>query len=85
MFRYATSSLAFGQKIREKGGSGDKCSDVAVVDDAEYACHGGGFPVRVTGVEGVIAAVVVSGVPQCDDHAIAVKGVEETLRELKAI
>lgn len=83
VFRYGTSSLAFGQKLREKGGKGDRVSEGAVVDDAEYACHGGGFPVRVRGVEGVVAAVVVSGVPQEEDHRIAVEGVRAMLEELK--
>ena len=38
--------------MREKGGKGERVSEGAVVDDKEFACHGGGFPVKVRGVEG---------------------------------
>lgn len=50
----------------------------AVAD--EYAIHGGGYPVRVKGVEGVVAVVVVSGLKQEDDHQV----VAETVREVIA-
>ncbi|THW84933.1 hypothetical protein D6D17_09273 [Aureobasidium pullulans] len=39
----------------------------------EYAIHGGGFPVRVKGVEGVVAVIVVSGLKQQQDHQIIVQ------------
>jgi uncharacterized protein (UPF0303 family) len=38
----------------------------------EYAIHGGGVPIRVKGVEGVVAVVVVSGLKQHEDHAVIV-------------
>ncbi|CZS98632.1 uncharacterized protein RAG0_10095 [Rhynchosporium agropyri] len=44
----------------------------------EYAIHGGGVPIRVTGVEGVVAVVVVSGLKQHEDHGVIV----EVIREL---
>jgi uncharacterized protein (UPF0303 family) len=44
----------------------------------DYAIHGGGVPIRVTGVEGVVAVVVVSGLKQDEDHAVIV----EVIREL---
>ncbi|KAJ5899590.1 hypothetical protein N7495_004334 [Penicillium taxi] len=50
----------------------------AVAD--EYAIHGGGFPIRVQGVDGVIAVAVVSGLTQEDDHQV----VAETLKEVIA-
>nr|WP_315184017.1 heme-degrading domain-containing protein [uncultured Albidiferax sp.] len=47
----------------------------AALNTADYAAHGGGFPVRVRvrvrGV-GVVAAIGVSGLPSRDDHAIIV-------------
>ncbi|KAL8383311.1 hypothetical protein RB595_006859 [Gaeumannomyces hyphopodioides] len=35
-----------------------------------YAIHGGGVPIRVRGVEGVVAVVVVSGLKQQEDHGV---------------
>ncbi|POS83402.1 DUF336-domain-containing protein, partial [Erysiphe pulchra] len=39
----------------------------------DYAIHGGGVPIRVTGVEGVVAVVVVSGLKEDEDHAVIVE------------
>jgi uncharacterized protein (UPF0303 family) len=39
-----------------------------------YAIHGGGYPVRVRGVEGTLAVVVVSGLKQEEDHGVVVEG-----------
>jgi uncharacterized protein (UPF0303 family) len=44
---------------------------------ADYATHGGCVPIRVRGV-GVVASVTVSGLPQADDHALAVEAIEQT-------
>jgi uncharacterized protein (UPF0303 family) len=47
----------------------------------EYAIHGGGYPVRVRGVDGVVAVAVVSGLlHHKHDHAV----VAETVREAVA-
>ena len=43
----------------------------------QYAIHGGGFPVRVQGVEGVVAVIVVSGLAQHEDHQVIVEALEE--------
>lgn len=48
----------------------------------DYAIHGGGFPVRVQGVEGIVAVIVVSGLKQEQDHGIIVQVVREYLEEL---
>jgi len=39
----------------------------------DYAIHGGGFPIKVKGVEGVVAVVVVSGLTQEEDHQVIVE------------
>lgn len=49
----------------------------------DYAIHGGGWPVRVRGVEGVVAVVVVSGLRQEQDHGIIVQTASEMLEELR--
>ncbi|GAP92826.1 putative duf967 domain-containing protein [Rosellinia necatrix] len=38
----------------------------------EYAIHGGAVPIRVSGVEGIVAVVVVSGLKQQEDHGVIV-------------
>ncbi|PPJ52816.1 hypothetical protein CBER1_11300 [Cercospora berteroae] len=48
----------------------------------DYAIHGGGFPVRVQGVEGIVAVIVVSGLKQEQDHGIIVQTVSDYLLEL---
>jgi uncharacterized protein (UPF0303 family) len=44
-----------------------------------FAAHGGAFPLRVRGV-GVVGTVVVSGLPQVDDHAFVVEQLEAHAR-----
>ncbi len=48
------------------------------LDPAAYADHGGAVPIRVSGV-GVTAVVTVSGLPQIEDHRLAVRGIEALL------
>jgi uncharacterized protein (UPF0303 family) len=49
-----------------------------LLDEAEFAAHGGAFPVIVRGV-GVIGTVTVSGLPQEDDHRLVVSVLREFL------
>ena len=44
-----------------------------------FQAHGGAFPVRARGV-GVIGSIVVSGLPQVDDHAFVVEQLEGHLK-----
>jgi uncharacterized protein (UPF0303 family) len=48
---------------------------------ADYASHGGAFPITLAG-SGVIGAVTVSGLPQRDDHELVVEALclERNLR-----
>ncbi|KAJ6139074.1 hypothetical protein N7471_005560 [Penicillium samsonianum] len=46
----------------------------AVAD--EYAIHGGGYPIRVHGVDGVIGVIVVSGLKQEDDHQVVAETIQ---------
>ena len=54
------------------------------VHAGEYAIHGGGVPVRVEGVEGVVAVVVVSGLKQEEDHMVVIEGIEDCIRKMKS-
>ncbi|CAJ2506737.1 Uu.00g079230.m01.CDS01 [Anthostomella pinea] len=53
-------------KFREKYGLSQEQA-------AGYAIHGGAVPIRVQGVEGVVAVVVVSGLKQHEDHGVIVE------------
>jgi uncharacterized protein (UPF0303 family) len=46
--------------------------------EAEYAAHGGCFPIQVHGV-GFVGTVTVSGLPQKDDHDLVVEALREFL------
>ncbi|KAF2222466.1 hypothetical protein BDZ85DRAFT_166501, partial [Elsinoe ampelina] len=62
-----------GNEVRfaEKNGLGDEAGS--------FAIHGGGWPVRVKGVEGVVGVIVVSGLAQAEDHGVIVKVLREYL------
>ena len=49
-----------------------------LLDEAEFAAHGGAFPVRVRDV-GVVGTVTVSGLPQEEDHRLVVAVLREFL------
>lgn len=47
-----------------------------------YAIHGGGVPIRVAGVEGIVAVVVVSGLKQDEDHGVIFDVIKENWQEV---
>ena len=47
----------------------------------DHAIHGGAFPLRVDGVH--VGTVVVSGIPQEDDHRLAIESLKIYLRNFK--
>jgi uncharacterized protein (UPF0303 family) len=75
--RFGHSSLYMGQKARDAGARFEDYFDVPLED---YAFHGGGFPLTIRDV-GVVGAVVVSGLPQLDDHALVTEVVGTYLAE----
>ncbi|GHB71013.1 UPF0303 protein [Streptomyces umbrinus] len=70
--RYAASSLLIGTRFRAKNTTFE---DSSRLDPDVYAAHGGAFPITVEGA-GVIGTVVVSGLPQLEDHAMVVEALE---------
>ena len=54
-------------------------AEFEMANPSVYGCHGGGFPVRVRNVEGVVGVIVVSGLKQEDDHGVIVDGIREYL------
>jgi uncharacterized protein (UPF0303 family) len=45
--------------------------------ESDHAIHGGAFPLRVNGVH--VGTVVVSGIPQAEDHRLVVAGLRKFL------
>jgi uncharacterized protein (UPF0303 family) len=69
--RFHRSSYAAGLYLREQGLT---FTEKYSLPDADYATHGGAFPITVAGT-GVVGAVTVSGLPQRLDHELAVEGI----------
>jgi len=72
---FAKSSYAVGLTLERDGDTLPERQGLALVD---YAIHGGGFPLHVTGM-GCIGSVVVSGLPQRQDHELVVTAVAQLL------
>jgi uncharacterized protein (UPF0303 family) len=70
--RYHASSYLVGSRFRAKGTTFE---DASRLDPDTYAAHGGAFPLAVRGA-GVVGAVVVSGLPQIEDHKLVVEALE---------
>ena len=60
-------------KFRDRFSLGEKAGD--------YAIHGGGVPVWAQGVEGPVAAVVVSGLAQEEDHQVVIECLQAFLAD----
>ncbi|WP_327005678.1 heme-degrading domain-containing protein [Dactylosporangium sp. NBC_01737] len=67
--RLNASSFLVGRRMAAKGQAMDSAYGV---DPADFATHGGAFPIRIVDV-GVVGVVTVSGLPQADDHALVVE------------
>jgi uncharacterized protein (UPF0303 family) len=61
------------EAFAKKFGLGSKAS--------EYAIHGGGVPVRVKGVDGLVGVVIVSGLKQEEDHMVVVEALSIMAKE----
>jgi uncharacterized protein (UPF0303 family) len=70
--RYGCSSYLVGARFRAKGTTFEESSRL---DPDLYAAHGGAFPITVEGA-GVVGTVVVSGLPQVEDHLMVVEALE---------
>ncbi|MGY1639094.1 heme-degrading domain-containing protein [Geodermatophilus sp. SYSU D00742] len=73
--RFGHSSLHVRQASIERGTTFE---EEFGLDPARYAAHGGAFPVLVRSV-GPVGAVVVSGLPQLDDHRMVVAAIRAHL------
>ncbi len=67
--KFHRSSYAMGLELKMKNQS---LADKFALPNADYAPHGGSFPISVRGA-GVIGSITVSGLPQRDDHDLVVE------------
>jgi uncharacterized protein (UPF0303 family) len=68
VLRFFHSSYGIGRKLEQQDTS---LEEKFGLPSAEYAAHGGSFPIKVRNV-GCIGAVTVSGLPQRDDHRLVI-------------
>jgi uncharacterized protein (UPF0303 family) len=73
--RFARSSYGIGRGLELNGEDFEKRNAISLSD---YASHGGGFPIHVEGT-GVVGSVVLSGLPQRQDHGLVVDALAEIL------
>jgi len=67
--RFHRSSYAVGLSLKVKG---ETLTESQGLPLADYATHGGSFPLTVAGA-GVVGSVTVSGLPQRSDHELVVE------------
>lgn len=68
--RFHRASFRVGRELAE---SGLTIEERSFVDSFEFSPHGGCFPIRIAGSEGVIGTICVSGLPQEEDHRLVTK------------
>ena len=75
VMRFARSSYGVGLELEQQGKTLEQKYGLNV---AEYATHGGGFPIVLHGT-GCVGSVVASGLPQRADHAMVVNALAAAL------
>lgn len=77
VYRFGHSSYYMGRKLAHD----DKtAAEKYFVDETEFCFHGGAFPIVVKGT-GVVGTLTVSGLPQEQDHALAVEAIRHLLKK----
>jgi uncharacterized protein (UPF0303 family) len=73
--RFHRSSYAVGLSLRRQGTT---LETKAGLSPADYAAHGGSFPILLAET-GCVGSITVSGLPQREDHELVVAVIEEHL------
>ena len=79
VYRFGHSSFYIGQYLK---GQGKRIEDVYLVPEAQYAPHGGSFPIIIKET-GVVGTITVSGLAQEDDHKLVVQEIRKYLVQEK--
>jgi uncharacterized protein (UPF0303 family) len=74
--RFGVSSYLVGRRLAADGQDLDAALGV---EPAQFAAHGGSFPIRIVDV-GVVGTITVSGLPQSEDHAFVTEMIAAFLR-----
>ena len=77
VLRFLKSSYSIGLQLQRQGQTVEQKWGLS---PADYAPHGGSFPIHVRNT-GVIGAITVSGLPQRDDHALVVEALAIFLKQ----
>ena len=72
---FARSTYAVGRKLEREGAT---LAGRHGLGEADFVAHGGGFPIVLAGT-GMVGTVVLSGLPQRDDHNLVVDALAEVL------
>ena len=75
VLHFHCSTYGLGRQLERDG---DTLSAKYGLSASDYVAAGGGFPVRVRGT-GVVGAIIVSGLPQREDHKLVVSVLAEYL------
>ena len=75
VMRFGKSSYAVGLQLKLEGKEFAQRHEISLAD---YAAHGGGFPIVLKGT-GLVGTVVSSGLDQRTDHAMVVQALTTTL------
>ena len=73
--RFGRSTYRMGLELERDGSTLEEKQGLSL---REFCVHGGGFPLRLTGT-GCVGAVVLSGLPQRQDHAMVVEAMAGVL------
>lgn len=75
--RFGHSSFYMGIHYKRQNTT---MQEKALLDPAEFAAHGGSFPVIIRKV-GVVGTITVSGLPQEEDHKLVVRAIRQYLEK----
>lgn len=73
--RFSRSSYAIGRMLEAND---ETLQSRHCLKAADYAAHGGGFPILIEGT-GPVGSVVISGLPQRDDHRLVIAALAKIL------
>jgi uncharacterized protein (UPF0303 family) len=71
-YRFEHSSFYMGQLLKSKGKT---LQEAYLLAESDYAAHGGCFPIMLKG-SGMIGTITISGLPQEEDHQLAVQAIQ---------